>query len=203
MRLPSCLALACILLLCASCGDSRGTGGLQLSEDGATFDTAAAAKRKAERLITRSVADEVGVTWRCAATIAEEPAWNDTDERWYWQAVTATVTLAGSGPAPDEAELRRAVAGYLAKRQRPGSPPPAVAVQVVRQDAAAPAPVAVAAAAPAGGWRYILQAGDTPAQLSSAFYGSCVHWRRIADANPGLLDGQLPVGASIVIPPAP
>lgn len=195
-----------ILMLCASCGDSRGSGGIQFGDGSATFDTATAAKRKAERTITAALSDELGVTWRISTLIAEEPQWEAANERWRWDRSTTTVTLAGSGPlAMTEAEIRQSVGDYLTKYQRPGAPAPSVTVHVERlatvSTTVGDQPTAMAP--PSDGWRYTIKTGDTLAQISSAFYGSPEHWRRILDANPGLRLEHLGVGTLITIPPAP
>lgn len=191
-----------ILMLCASCSDSRGSGGVQFGDGGATFDTATAAKHKAERTITAALADELGVTWRISTIISEEPQWEATNERWRWDRSTATVTLAGSGSlAMTEAEIRQSVGDYLAKHQQPGAPAPSVTVHVERLATVGDQPTAVAP--PTDGWRYTIKTGDTLAQISSAFYGSPEHWRRILDANAGLRLDHLAVGTLITIPPAP
>jgi nucleoid-associated protein YgaU len=54
--------------------------------------------------------------------------------------------------------------------------------------------------AAAGTRRYVVQTGDTWADLSQAFYGSNQYWRHLADANQGV---ELTVGRQIVIPPRP
>lgn len=204
----TCLLLA-LLVLCAGCGDSRGTGGIQMGEEGVTFDTAAAAKRRAERTIVKAIGDEVGVTWRVGAIIAEEPAWNANDEHWEWGAATVAVTLAGSGDlGVSDDEVRNAVIAYLAKHQKEGAPAAAVTLRVERQAATTTvsgptsAPTS-APAAPTEGWRYTIKKGDTLALISSAFYGTPEHWRRILDANPGLQPDQLQIDAVISVPPAP
>lgn len=56
------------------------------------------------------------------------------------------------------------------------------------------------AVGPDGNRRYVVQAGDTLADLSAAFYGSSQYWRVIADANPGI-GPELEPGVELVIPP--
>ena len=65
------------------------------------------------------------------------------------------------------------------------------------------APVSSERALTPGEHRYTVQAGDSLAELSVAFYGTPDHWRRIADANPGTAGGLLKVGSVIVIPAKP
>lgn len=187
-------------LLVTSCGDSRGTGGLQMTSEGASFDTAVAAKHKAEHTIANAIGTEVGVTWRTGITISEEPNWSDLTEQWTWGPVTAAVVLAGSGTLSlSEADISASVSRYLVSHQRSGSPSPTVTVHIERQAPASPATAVI----PAEGWRYTIKTGDTLANISSAFYGTPEHWRRICDANPGLRAEALQVDTVIFIPPAP
>jgi nucleoid-associated protein YgaU len=50
---------------------------------------------------------------------------------------------------------------------------------------------------------YTIQAGDTLEEISLRFYGSKRGWKRILDANPGLIPTRLKIGKTIVIPPKP
>lgn len=50
--------------------------------------------------------------------------------------------------------------------------------------------------------RYLVQKGDTLADISAAFYGSSQHWRLIKDANPSVTR-ELEPGTELVIPPLP
>lgn len=60
--------------------------------------------------------------------------------------------------------------------------------------------VEVSEASAVPGQPYTIQAGDTVADISTAFYGSPEHWRSIMRANPGLDAANLAVGTTIVIP---
>jgi LysM repeat protein len=62
-------------------------------------------------------------------------------------------------------------------------------------------PAAVSASTGASAARtYVVQAGDTLADISAVFYGSTSDWRRIVAANPGLDPGHLVPGTTLVIP---
>ena len=50
---------------------------------------------------------------------------------------------------------------------------------------------------------YVVQAGDTLADISAVFYGSAQHLKLIRDANPGLDAVELKAGMQLVIPPKP
>jgi LysM repeat protein len=69
----------------------------------------------------------------------------------------------------------------------------------------APAGAAVGSTAPATGAvagprTYVVQAGDTLADITTLFYGTNTQWRKIVAANPGLDPGHLVPGTSLVIP---
>ena len=93
----------------------------------------------------------------------------------------------------------------------PSQPVPVISTAPVAPPRPAPiAPVPTAGSTSAaeralapGELRYTVQAGDSLAELSVAFYGTPDHWRRIADANPGTAGGLLKPGTVIVIPAKP
>jgi nucleoid-associated protein YgaU len=51
--------------------------------------------------------------------------------------------------------------------------------------------------------QYAVQAGDTLADISMAFYGTTQHWRVIVNANPGIDPATMAVGTILKIPPKP
>lgn len=72
-----------------------------------------------------------------------------------------------------------------------------------------PAPIAHAAPAPmpadapveaAGPKKHTVVAKDTLYSLAKTYYGDSKQWKKIADANPGLVPEKMPVGKTIVIP---
>jgi len=194
------ILLLSILILLPSCGDSRDSEGLQTTADGLSFDAVLAAKRTTERTIADALAAEVGVNWRVDVAINEDPTWSDRAERWLWEKTTASVILGGSGALSlSEDEIRAAVTRHLVSHQRSGSPKPVVTTRIERQGLD---PLR-SSATPGEGWSYTIKTGDTLADISSVFYGSPEHWRRILDANPGLRADALPVDTRIAIPPAP
>lgn len=208
--IPLRLALPCLLALaCVGCGDGESRG--ILITDGFVGINSDANQRKlvAENIRTSLDAD-LAPHWRSAVSINELPAWEDglreMDGTWVWPAATVAVELTGDGsgaPCPlGDAEISQAIRAYFAKRLVRKAPSGACTVAVTRVQAAAPA--TAAAVAPASGPRtYTVQAGDTLADISSAFYGSPQHWRRIQAANPGLDAGALKPGTVLAIPAAP
>lgn len=70
------------------------------------------------------------------------------------------------------------------------------------EDAGSEGPQAVAASNDEA-TSYVVQEGDTLAIISTVFYGSPKHWRRISSANPAIVpDRPLEAGTELVIPPA-
>jgi hypothetical protein len=63
-----------------------------------------------------------------------------------------------------------------------------------------PAPAPASAQLQLGAQAYVLQTGDTLAEISAVFYGSTRYWRKILQANPSLDPNSLPVGRQIMIP---
>jgi 5'-nucleotidase len=83
----------------------------------------------------------------------------------------------------------------------PAEPAPAPAEEVAPAPAeAAPTPPAEAGPAEAGS--HVVQPGDTYWDIAVKVYGDGLKWRLIADANPQYRPRFLPVGATLVIPPA-
>ena len=101
----------------------------------------------------------------------------------------------------DAARLRALVTAR-AKVAKPGRDATTVSAPA-SATAPAAAPVDEAKRPAAGASTYVVQAGDTLALISTAFYGTPQHWRRIADANPSLDPAQLAPGTALTIPPAP
>jgi hypothetical protein len=66
-----------------------------------------------------------------------------------------------------------------------------------------PAPSAEASARPVVPETYVIKAGDTLRGLSSRFYGSARHWRRIVDLNKGTPPHRLRIGRTIKLPQPP
>jgi hypothetical protein len=84
--------------------------------------------------------------------------------------------------------------------------PPAAPVAAVNPTSApatatsTPVPAPASAPLQLGAQAYVLQTGDTLAEISAVFYGSTRYWRKILQANPSLDPNSLPVGQQIMIP---
>lgn len=195
-RLPA-LCLPLILAL-AACGGGRG---LVFDDDGLGDNTP---ERARQRTLAWALADVQQTFPGLDATLATEdlPRWvaegRRHDEGWYYDHLTLAVTLSAL-PSGIDAD---AIAARL--RQRLGPSMWAGTENLVittRVEPAAPATPATTVPPAAG--TYVIQAGDTLAQISAAFYGTTQHWKRILAANPGLDPAGLQVGQTIAIPPAP
>lgn len=214
---PSCLAF--LLLVLCSCGDGRWAPGYLITADGETRSNTDENYRAITiETIVSELDAQLGGHWRVEAAIAELPRYEGNDgvahSGWLWAKATATITLIGDGSIPpplDEAQITAAVRDYLTNKvdkphrnltitttrvvdaarfvQKPGK---TAAGKPVADRPATPAPTSVRT--------YTVQAGDTWADLSMAFYGTAQHWRTISDANQG---GELTVGRAITIPPKP
>ncbi len=205
--IPILLTLTSVLLL-DGCG--RDGPGLVMGEDG-TFKANSPANERARivAIIDRQLDGQLAGHWHTTATIAEMPTWNpdfdDSNREWTWDKATISVSLRGDGaPLPvSEEELRAAVVRFM----RPRTLRPDSNLRVTVTTATAPVPVAgqpLPPGAPAGAAQaYVIQAGDSLARISAAFYGTNSRWNAILSANPGLDPANLPIGQSIVIPPFP
>ena len=199
------LAACSLSLLVAGCGDERSHGIVFTGDGRMAMNTAATARAETERVMTDELSQQMA-PWSAQVTINPDPVWvpdrfSDHDSGdWRWQGVSATLALVyGTGPGPDRAALYDVVTKHLQRRSI-GSATVAVTV-VDAHVVASPVAAQVAAVGSTNSPRtYVVQAGDTLADISTVFYGSPTHWRRIVEANPGLDAGALPVGQGIVIP---
>lgn len=187
---------AVLVLAFALAGCSDGARGYVLDDQGGGPDTAERARGRSERQLVQALA-EVGI--RAEVAIATAPVWRTPQRRaepgWYFP--TATVTISA---APADADQAIAIAHDQLRPRMLGDATPDIVVMDV-PTAATPTPLVTAPVSSAQ--TYVIQAGDTLAAISAAFYGSVQPWRRILDANPGLDAVALPVGQAIVIPPLP
>ncbi len=87
----------------------------------------------------------------------------------------------------------------------PPAPAPAAPAPVPEVEPEVVEPVRAVARAPVRGRRYTIREKDSLTVLSRRFYGSAQHWRRIFDANRGVIRDPdlLVVGKEIVIPEPP
>lgn len=197
--------LVCILAL-AACGETMSRG-LVITGDGKVGGNNARNQREnAQDALRSAIEEDLGEGWKAKVAIKELPIWLEEramdDGVWRWERLTAAVEVlppAGAElAAAKRAELEAGSRDYLLKKLVKKDATQLVVTLTVGSVAAAPAPVAPPVAQTPGQRTYVVQPGDTLADISTAFYGSAQHWRRIADANPGGTEA----GKTIVIPAA-
>ncbi len=185
----------------AGCGDGRSSGMLITGDGRMLANNAANTRDEAVRAITTQLSAQIGTAWRVSAVIAEQPDFIDDPHStsagdFRWRRASVTVTCAGDGePAATPADIERAVRDFMKPKMARGGEL-SVAVQLVP---AGPAPAAVIPGQQAAR-SYTVQAGDTLADISAAFYGTTQHWRRIREANPSVDPANLASGTVLQIP---
>lgn len=212
------LTIFAILFTLVACDDGRWAPGYLITDEGETLSNTAENKRALSiQTMVKELDKALAPHWRTEIAIAELPrydrgAFNDHGG-WQWSIATVSVTLLGDGmgePPVAEGEVTKAVTDYLyAQVDRPArnlrvtttrvvdaarftaKPAGEEPRQTVEKPAVAPSPAQR---------RYVVQTGDTWADLSQAFYGTSQYWRRLSDANHG---GELNPGREIVIPAKP
>lgn len=220
------LTIFTILLALVACDDGRWAPGYLITDEGETLSNTAENKRT---LTIQTMVDQLNKDlaphWRTEIAIAELPRYergsdDDGHGGWLWPTATVAVTLLGDGtgePPVAEKDIAKAVRDYLygqvdrptrnlhiittrvvdaarfATKAKPAGDRPVgeKPAETLEKPAAPPTPVTR---------RYVVQSGDTWADLSQAFYGSSQHWRHLSDANQG---GELTTGREIVIPAKP
>jgi hypothetical protein len=206
------LLLAVLCLLIAGCGTGRG---FNVDADGRVVDnTAEAAREHAVGNLSARLRRDLGRHCRADVAIAELPLYVTGDRRleegWYWRRATVTVHVVedGAGKADiDDEAIATTVRARMREAVRSGDDDK-VTVSVrhivdgerfaeLRPLAAPPR------AATVGKRTYAVQAGDTLADVSLAFYGSTRHWRAILAANPWLDPEMMKPGDVLVIPEQP
>lgn len=201
--------LATLVLLTAGCGDSMSRG-IVISGDGKLrANTASSQRESAQEVLANAVEEELGKGWDAQVTIDEEPRWIEdsmtrrddvtADGYWRWDRITAAMVLippVGSQLASEQQDkLQQEVKAWLLTKLAKKDP---AQVSLRLSLGAAPASLPPIQVAP-GQRTYVIQPGDTLADISTAFYGSSQHWRLIAEANPG----GTASGQSVVIPALP
>lgn len=216
------LTLITFLFTLSACSDGRWAPGYLITEEGETLSNTAENKRALTVTTMVSQLDkDLAPHWRTEITIAELPRYergadDDRGGGWMWSVATVTITLLGDGnaePRVNETQITKAVTDYLYRQvERPGQNLKVTTTRVVDAARFAAKPTKTVGDKPAESVdkppvppapatrTYVVQTGDTWAELSQAFYGSSQHWRHLSDANQG---GDLSAGRTIVIPSKP
>lgn len=190
------LLIGCAALLngCLGGGDAPG---MIVTRDGRmTAETAEVSRDELTYRLGLRAADAAGKGWNAKVAIRELPKLNETKaDEWGWSTMTIILDLfPPAGSAADPAALARAESAIR----------DAAIYRVRRQtDIHFTSTLATAGAVTPGTVSYTTVAGDTFAGISTAFYGTPQHWRRIADANPQVDAAQMTPGTVLSIPPKP
>lgn len=121
-----------------------------------------------------------------------EPGDSESKGHWWYSQPQVTITVTAE-QTPDQQVITSHVSGFmrpLLDRAKPRL------TTVINHQKTQAAPVSCSRS-------YTVQANDTLAAISSAFYGTPQHWRLIADANHLPVDATLTVGTVLIIPPRP
>ena len=206
--LRTLLLVSVALLTIAGCGDSALSRGIVITGDGKVGANNARNQREnAQDILRTAIEDDLGNGWKVSVAITELPEWMEDrrgeDGSWRWQKITAVAEIIPpAGQQLSEAKLADLDAGSRKFLQQKlalvKSDPSLVAFSIKIGTAAVPPAPPIAQAAP-GQRSYLVQPGDTLADISTAFYGSPQHWRLIVQANPA----GTQAGQTIVIPAQP
>jgi hypothetical protein len=209
------LLAAALLLVAAGCGDTMSRG-IVITGDGKMGANNARNQRESAQDVLRiAIEDDLGKGWTIRVTVDELPIWvedrnihqgdSGSEGMWRWEKLTTAIEitppmgqqLSEAKQAEYIADARKHLLGKLVKKD-PALVAVSLKVNAAMAVAAAPVPQV------AGQRTYVVQSGDTLADLSMAFYGGPQHWRLIAEANPnGLAPGQTVVIPALPAAPAP
>jgi LysM repeat protein len=214
MSRPTLLVSALAVLALAGCGDEAARGIVITGDGKVGANSARNQHQSAQDVLRIAIEDDLGKGWGVQVRIDEAPVWIEepnmhaggwgSDGNWRWDRITATVEI--TPPAGQQlsdakrADLEEGSRKHLLTKLRKKDP----ALLAFTLKVVGPAPQVVAppppAIQPATGQRtYVVQPGDTLADISTAFYGTPQHWRAIAQANPA----GTQAGQTIVIPAPP
>lgn len=208
--------LSIMVLAITGCGDEANRGIVITGDGKVGANNARNQHESAQDVLRIAIEEDLGAGWGVTVVIDEAPVWIEepnmhaggwgSEGTWRWEKMTATVKLVPpAGQQLSEAKRADLEAGsrkhLLTKLRKKDPALLAFTLKVVEPAAAAVAAPVVPLAA--GQRSYLVQPGDTLADISTAFYGSPQHWRLIAQANPS----GTQAGQTIVIPalaaPAP
>lgn len=207
MRTPSVLALGAAVLVLILSGCDAASRGIVFTGNGKVgVNNARNQRENAMDAVRVAIEDDLGQGASVSVAIDELPIWVDDplggDGDWKWPRLTARVVVAPAAgaslpPAKLEeytADVRAYLLGKVVKKD------PQQLALTLTVGAAAPAAIKPVAPAADGPRSYVVQEGDTLALISTAFYGSPQHWRRILDANPGVAAEAVKPGVRLLVP---
>jgi hypothetical protein len=205
------LAFTILMFLTTSCG--RWVPGYIITEEGEALSNNDTNMRSTTINTMRSQLDQqLGEFWRTDITIDELPVYESNERAlqsgWIWQKATITVVVIGNGKGEAKItndDITNAIRDYMYhKVERPKNNLVVTTTSVIDAERFAPK---ITVTKPTDSatkqnveQRYLVQSGDTYADLSLAFYGTTAHWRTIATANKSV---ELKAGMEVIIPPKP
>jgi hypothetical protein len=179
--------LAIAILVSVSCaGDGRG---VILDAEGRFVPNTAERYRDHQQAAIVERLDQHGII--AAVTIDELPTWrrafHTRGEGWCWDRVHVTVRHGSETVDADAvaALVRQRLLAHVERQQR-------ITVDLVH---------AAVEQKPVQHRTYVVQRGDTLAQISLVHYGRSEDWRRIVTANPDVDFEPLAAGTVLLVPP--
>lgn len=192
----------------SGCGDAMSRGMVITGDGKFGANNARNQRENAQDVLRNAIIDDLGTGWGVNVAISEIPEWVDDrigeDGSWKWRRITAMVEI--SPPAGRELpdgkleEYRRDARTYLNAKLITRDPANLDLTIRLAAGQAVQAQAPAAVARPAGPRTYVVLEGDTLADISTVFYGSPQHWRRILEANPGLTADAVKPGVRLAVP---
>ena len=200
---------ALLSVVLSACG--RWAPGYIITQDGTMLSNSDVNYRDVTVQTIRSELDkQLGEHWRTQIDLPELPVYESDDRQisssWMWKKITMTVTLVGDDTMPptiSEKEIQDEILDFM--YQKMYHPKKNLTVNIIKkidttQLAILKQPMTSSKPDASQARHYTIQAGDTWADISQAFYGSTQHWRLLSEANQG---GDLTVGRVLLIPIKP
>jgi hypothetical protein len=192
--------VCCLLAGLLGCGGGRN--GVVIAGDGSISENSAENARDRGQQQIASDLTPLLAPRTVIVAITPLPHWQTESrtrsEGWHWHHAAVVVHVSAPCSENQRAQISQTVRRRLSPAMTTG--PDHCVVQIVEMPTSADRP---ATTEPRPGRTYIVQAGDTLADISAAFYGSTQHWRTIAFANPDCDPGNLRPGMPLVIPLSP
>lgn len=184
------------LIALSGCTDGESAGFILTRDGHMRSETAEVSRDELAYRLGQRAADALGTGWNARVAIQELPTMSAVKaDQWGWRKMTITVELfppTGATQNPAAIAKAESAIGDAAIYRVPN-----------RSDLHFTTTVAATGTIVPGTISYTTVANDTFAGISTAFYGTPQHWRRIADANPAVDGAQLVPGTVLAIPPKP
>ncbi len=192
MRLCSLMLLGLLLVAC-------GSMQFRINNDGSMERVSPedVTEERGQQLATH-IDKMLGPGWRSSVAINPDPYYA-SDEKdfnsWWWDRALVQILITGGPDQQTDTVNRAAVERRIQSRMRDWmTQMNALDIQSTVVISNVPLEQAVEQQ------RYVVQKGDTLAMISTAFYGTPDHWRRLAEANGLDMEQPLTAGTSLIIP---